>query len=72
MSPIENCSADWYKGRLTDAELDELENPKPKVTKKSQRPARPAEALSRRKFQPKGAAAATTPAPVDESVESEE
>lgn len=23
------CSADWYKDRLTDAQLDELENPKP-------------------------------------------
>lgn len=22
-------SADWYKDRLTDAQLDELENPKP-------------------------------------------
>ncbi|XP_017480134.1 PREDICTED: uncharacterized protein LOC108369524, partial [Rhagoletis zephyria] len=28
--------ADWYQGRLTDAELEELENPKPKV-KKAQR-----------------------------------
>lgn len=24
-------STDWYKDKLTDAELDELENPKPKV-----------------------------------------
>lgn len=26
-------SADWYKDRLTDAELEELENPKPKEKK---------------------------------------
>lgn len=26
-------SEDWYKDRLTDAQLDELENPKPKTTK---------------------------------------
>lgn len=25
-------SADWYKDRLTDAQLDELENPKPPPT----------------------------------------
>ncbi|XP_073823985.1 obstructor-B [Musca autumnalis] len=29
--------ADWYKDRLTDAELEELENPKPKEKKKPQR-----------------------------------
>jgi len=43
--------ADWYKDRLTDAELEELENPKPKVKK----PAR-VRGPSRRK-QPKVVAA---------------
>lgn len=35
MFSITNClfvySEDWYKDKLTDAELAELENPKPKV-----------------------------------------
>lgn len=37
-------SADWYKGRLTDKQLDELENPptpRPKATKVSRRKQRP-------------------------------
>lgn len=44
-----NFSVDWYKDRLTDAQLDELENPKPPPTarvkgvqrrKSSRKPAR--------------------------------
>uniref|UniRef100_A0A1B0AT80 Chitin-binding type-2 domain-containing protein n=1 Tax=Glossina palpalis gambiensis TaxID=67801 RepID=A0A1B0AT80_9MUSC len=33
---VPDC-ADWYKDRLTDAQLEELENPKPKQEKKPQR-----------------------------------
>jgi hypothetical protein len=36
---IPEC-ADWYKDRLTDAELDELENPKPKPTRAPHSPSR--------------------------------
>lgn len=34
------CSADWYKDRLTDAQLDELENPKPVVKTRVKGPSR--------------------------------
>lgn len=33
-------SADWYKDRLTDAQLDELENPKPAPTRSPSSPSR--------------------------------
>lgn len=36
---VPDC-ADWYKDRLTDAELDELENPKPKSTSRPKGPQR--------------------------------
>lgn len=36
---VPDC-ADWYKDRLTDAELDELENPKPKSTTRPKGPQR--------------------------------
>lgn len=44
-------SADWYKDRFSDSELDELENPKPKSTT-TKRPTRVRGSL-RRKPQPK-------------------
>ncbi|EDW88732.1 protein obstructor-E [Drosophila yakuba] len=47
---VPDC-ADWYKDRLTDKELDELENPKPKTTT-TKRPPR-VRGQSRRKPQPK-------------------
>ncbi|SPP85617.1 protein obstructor-E [Drosophila guanche] len=47
---VPDC-ADWYKDRLTDAELDELENPKPKSTT-TKRPPR-VRGPSRRKPTPK-------------------
>lgn len=34
------CSADWYKDRLTDAQLDELENPKPVAKTRVKGPSR--------------------------------
>lgn len=49
-----HSSKDFYKDRLTDAELEELENPKPKVkpTKgpnSARRPSRPSRPTKREK-----------------------
>lgn len=59
---ISNFSTDWYKDRLTDAELEELENPKPKAkpTKAGSKPPRRRASRPPRKNQPK---------PVDDSEE---
>ncbi|XP_055857479.1 protein obstructor-E isoform X1 [Episyrphus balteatus] len=54
---VPDC-ADWYKDRLTDAQLDELENPKPKPRDPS-RPTRPQRKRITRPTQP----------PVNEDIE---